>query len=330
MHSIGFRIAAVQLYHYFGSLRKAASALSTRAATGVSVSIASIWRWCQNLQPKVRSPQSYTSKVTAAMLTLTQTIMSRAPCTTQRELGVELSKVFDAHISQHLVRTIMKVCNFTRKRTRVRGHSMRKEERVRSFLEHDVPRLMTCRLKVSLDETGFDPRPKRTYGYALSGQPAIVTPTKIAQCPSRSWTVLMAVASSGEHVHVLCKDRVGSGTFEAFIRSLPFPAGTCLLLDNASIHATQNVRKAATDKGFELCFTPPYSPEMNPIELVFGSVKQRFYRKRMHWEGDYESCVNDALSSVNPMLITNCFRHVQDVYWAHKGVRSESQNNFLI
>jgi hypothetical protein len=305
------------MYHHFGSLRKAASALSKSTALGASasVSVASIWRWCQNLKPKVRSLQSYTSKVTSAMLTLTQAIILQAPCTTQRELGAALSKAFDANISQHLVRTIMKACNFTRKRTRVRGYSLRKEERVRSFLEHDVPILLKCPLKVSLDETGFDPRTKRTYGYSVSGQPAIVTPTKVAQCPSYSWTVLMAVASTGEHFQVLCKERVRAATFEAFIRSLPFPPGTHILLDNASIHATKDVRKAAADKGYKLCFTPPYSPEMNPIELVFGTVKQRFYRKRIRWEGDYESCVNDALSAVNPSLIRNCFRHVQDVFW---------------
>lgn len=320
MHPVGFRIAAVRLYEYFGSLRKVAKALtSTNALAGNKcsngVSVASIWRWCQRLIPKARNVESYSRKVTSAMITTTRSILEKAPCTTQNDLRIALSKIFGFDLSLHVVRTILKLGNFSRKRTRVRGHSVRKQERTDEFLTKIVPKLMMASEVVAVDETGFDPRPRRTYGYALKGQRAIVSPHKIAKCPSRSWTVIMAIAMTGKHCGVLHKERVGSASFEAFIQSLPFPRGTCILLDNASIHATKTVQKVAREKGFDLCFTPPYSPEMNPIELVFGSIKQHFYRERMRWEGDYEDCVNDALSLVTPVLIKKCFGHVQRNFW---------------
>ena len=52
------------------------------------------------------------------------------------------------------------------------------------------------------------------------------------------------------------------------------------MLDNASIHKTQDLRAVVLNKGYHLLFTPPYSPEFNPIELVFGQIKNAFYKSR--------------------------------------------------
>ena len=53
-----------------------------------------------------------------------------------------------------------------------------------------------------------------------------------------------------------------------------------MLLDNASIHNTVLVKQTIADKGYVVLFVPPYSPEFNPIELVFGVIKNSFYRLR--------------------------------------------------
>ena len=45
-----------------------------------------------------------------------------------------------------------------------------------------------------------------------------------------------------------------------------------VILDNASIHHVNCV--AILSVGALLRFLPPYSPDMNPIEEVFGEVKQ--------------------------------------------------------
>ena len=38
------------------------------------------------------------------------------------------------------------------------------------------------------------------------------------------------------------------------------------------------VKQTIADKGYVALFVPPYSPEFNPIELVFGVIKNSFYR----------------------------------------------------
>ena len=46
-----------------------------------------------------------------------------------------------------------------------------------------------------------------------------------------------------------------------------------VILDNASIHHTENVVKAIEDIGVLVHFLPPYSPDLNPIEEAFSKVK---------------------------------------------------------
>ncbi len=45
-------------------------------------------------------------------------------------------------------------------------------------------------------------------------------------------------------------------------------------MDNLSSHKRQSVRELIEQAGAELFFLPPYSPDLNPIELIFAKAKQ--------------------------------------------------------
>jgi transposase len=64
-------------------------------------------------------------------------------------------------------------------------------------------------------------------------------------------------------------------------------------------------------------FTPPYSPEFNPIEMVFGSIKNDFYRLRYNpWfvetglRGAVDHCVGNW---VTHHASAPYFRHVAHI-----------------
>ena len=44
-------------------------------------------------------------------------------------------------------------------------------------------------------------------------------------------------------------------------------------MDNCAIHHVPEVYKLFDDTGILVLFLPPYSPDMNPIEEAFSSVK---------------------------------------------------------
>jgi len=47
-----------------------------------------------------------------------------------------------------------------------------------------------------------------------------------------------------------------------------------MILDNFSSHRAEAVRKEAEKLGIHLVFLPPYSPDLNPIEFVWKSLKK--------------------------------------------------------
>jgi transposase len=51
------------------------------------------------------------------------------------------------------------------------------------------------------------------------------------------------------------------------------PAGSVIIMDNASWHRKKVLRKLAEAVGFRVIFLPPYSPDFNPIEKVWASLK---------------------------------------------------------
>lgn len=72
--------------------------------------------------------------------------------------------------------------------------------------------------------------------------------------------------------------------FEDFIRELlqhcgRFPAPkSVLVMDNASIHHSEALKRMCSDAGVILIYLPPYSPDLNPIEEFFAQLKRFFKR----------------------------------------------------
>ena len=52
----------------------------------------------------------------------------------------------------------------------------------------------------------------------------------------------------------------------------PLPLSV-LVIDNASIHKVAGLRELVEERGMRLLYLPSYSPDLNPIELSFSSIK---------------------------------------------------------
>ncbi len=48
----------------------------------------------------------------------------------------------------------------------------------------------------------------------------------------------------------------------------------CLVLDNFATHKAKRVREYAKELNIELIYLPPYSPDLNPLEFLWKSIKR--------------------------------------------------------
>ena len=132
-----------------------------------------------------------------------------------------------------------------------------------------------------LDESSCDRRSTvRKYGYSLRGIPLydqrlLVRGTRYSAIP----IVLM----DSVHDVYLAEGNVNGNKFTNFVENCLVPllqpfngmnSKSVVIMDNASIHHVEEVAELIEVKAAaRLLFLPPYSPDLNPVEGVFGQVK---------------------------------------------------------
>jgi transposase len=69
---------------------------------------------------------------------------------------------------------------------------------------------------------------------------------------------------------------MNGATFRAWTEQMLAPElrpGDIVIMDNLAAHKVAGIAKAIADRGAELRFLPPYSPDLNPIEQAFAKLK---------------------------------------------------------
>ena len=133
---------------------------------------------------------------------------------------------------------------------------------------------------VWVDETGSDVKDMlRQYGYALCGERAVSRKLLVR---GQRVSSVAAICSEGLVALSTTSSTVNGDYFFDFVRGdlipelLPFNGSnprSIVIMDNCSIHHVQEVTELFASTGILLLFLPPYSPDLNPIELTFGYVK---------------------------------------------------------
>ena len=65
------------------------------------------------------------------------------------------------------------------------------------------------------------------------------------------------------------------------LRARYFFDDICLVMDNLRVHHSKLAMERIEELGFEYIFTPPYSPDANPIESVFSIFKGKLKKERI-------------------------------------------------
>ena len=139
----------------------------------------------------------------------------------------------------------------------------------------------------SVDDAAADPEAPMTLDARRAWRSNI---TKVAGRYNVS--LIAALTASGVVGLQLIKGSVDSPLFEFFLRRTLGAARRRLgprkpiavLLDNASFHHSAIVVETAARFGATLLFNSPYSPQLNPIEQWFGTLKKLLARRHLPTE----------------------------------------------
>jgi len=85
--------------------------------------------------------------------------------------------------------------------------------------------------------------------------------------------------------------------------------GDIIVMDNLPAHKVAGVRSILEKAGAQLCYLPPYSPDLNPIENAFAKLKTLIRSAAERTINGLQNSIGNALNSVPETECANDFRH---------------------
>lgn len=167
---------------------------------------------------------------------------------------------------------------------------------------------------VFLDETGASTKMARIRGRSPKGARCV------ASVPHGHWkttTFIAALRVGAIAAPWLLDGPMDGDAFLIYVREVLCPTlspGDVVIADNLGSHKVSGVEQAIEAVGATIRYLPPYSPDLNPIEMFFSKLKAHL-RKAAH--RDVEALWEEVariISSVQPIECANYFKAAGYVY----------------
>lgn len=146
---------------------------------------------------------------------------------------------------------------------------------------------------------GWGPRSSRVVGYVPKNW-------------GESVSLVAGIGMRGLIAPLLIDGSMTGEVFEAYIRQFvtrELRKGDIVVLDNLAAHKRSGAREAIEAMGASLLFLPPYSPDLNPIELAWSKIKTTIRSRAARTPEQLEQAAAAAFSAITTHDITAWMRH---------------------
>jgi len=160
-----------------------------------------------------------------------------------------------------------------------------------------------------LDETSTQTVMTRRRGRAPRGQRVI---GRVPRNHGPNVTCLMAISPTGVQAPCVFEGALDGALFVRWVEDWLIPClapGTTVILDNLSVHRHPGVPAAIEAAGAHLRFLPPYSPDFNPIELIFAKLKTHLRGAEARAFEPLVEEIGRGLATITPADLRACYRH---------------------
>jgi transposase len=160
---------------------------------------------------------------------------------------------------------------------------------------------------VFIDETGTTTKMTRLRGRCLKGQ------RLHSKAPFGHWktqTFIAALRCSALTAPFVIDEPMNRSIFEVYVETQLAPTlnnGDVVILDNLAAHKSPVAEKAIRDKGAWLLFLPPYSPDLNPIEMAFAKLKAHLRAKAVRTIDQLWRAIGQICTLFDPQECRNYF-----------------------
>jgi transposase len=162
---------------------------------------------------------------------------------------------------------------------------------------------------VFIDESAAKTNMTRLRGRCLRGQ------RLRCSAPHGHWrttTVIGAVRVDGTTATMVIEGATDTEVFRAYVKDVLVPTlrpGDVVVMDNLIPHKSEPTLALIQAAGAQALFLPPYSPDLNPIELMWSKVKASLRAAEARTYDDLLLALAAALNSISDIDARNWFAH---------------------
>ena len=160
---------------------------------------------------------------------------------------------------------------------------------------------------VFLDETGTNTKMTRARGRCLKGR------RLRAKAPFGHWktqTFVAGLRCGALTAPFVIDAPMDRRIFETYVETQLAPTlrkGDIVIMDNLPAHKSPVAEQAIKDKGAWLLFLPPYSPDLNPIEMAFSKLKAHLRAMAVRTIDDLWRAIGEICDLFTPDECKNYF-----------------------
>jgi transposase len=149
----------------------------------------------------------------------------------------------------------------------------------------------------------------RLYGWAEVGH------RLVDAVPHGHWntsTFIAGLRQDGLVAPCVFDGAINGEAFLAYVEQALAPTlagGDIVVMDNLGSHKVAGVRQAIEARGAKLLYLPPYSPDLNPIELAFAKLKALLRAKAVRTIQGLWDTLGDLVACFSPTECANFLRH---------------------
>jgi transposase len=162
---------------------------------------------------------------------------------------------------------------------------------------------------VFIDETAVTTNMLRLNGWNPRGE------RLVSDAPMGHWetvTFIAGLRQTGVVAPMLIKGAMNGEAFLAYIEQCLVPTlkrRDIVVVDNVPFHKVAGVEEAIQAVGASLRYLPPYSPDLNPIELLFHPLKTCLRKAAERTMEGLHRCVGSYIRGLDPAECIAYFRH---------------------
>lgn len=190
-----------------------------------------------------------------------------------KDIKERLKEQYDKDVSLSIICRYLRLLRISYKKTTIQHYTdLDRLMKQRKEFEERIKNIPKNRI-VSLDESYFYKRMIRSYGYSNVGEKCIVN----HKAGLKKYSLLLAISMKKILSYEIETTNFNRHNFYVFLKKklLLIIKNKVIIMDNASFHHCKEITSLIRRSGNEVLFVPPYSPQYNPIEVVFRMLKSR-------------------------------------------------------